>query len=67
VGDLNGNQDLGVDATDSNEVYKTNQQDSSYDIYVPTDINMDGGVDSNDRNLIYLNNLIGPISTLINY
>lgn len=67
AGDVNDSQDLGIDATDSNEIYKTNNQDPSYDIYTATDINMDGGVDSNDRNLIYLNNLTGSISTLANY
>lgn len=66
AGDIAAGQDLGIDASDFNGVYDSNKQ-GEVDIYIATDINMDGGVDANDFNLVFFNNLTGPFSSLINY
>lgn len=66
VGDVNAVQDLGIEGTDFNEVYKICKE-SPFDTYSISDVNMDGGVDGNDFNLEYSTNLVAPYSTLINY
>ncbi|MBO9614719.1 MAG: hypothetical protein J7619_18605 [Dyadobacter sp.] len=66
AGDINATQDLGVDASDVNQVFHKNEL-APVDVYSMFDLNMDGGVDANDSNLIYSNNLAAPISSLVNY
>ena len=66
AGDVNEEADMGIDGTDYNIVFVSNNN-APFDTYTKQDLNMDGGVDATDLSIMFFNNDITLYSTLLNY
>jgi hypothetical protein len=65
AGDVNANQDFAIDVTDYNQEYISNEA-APYDVYLKTDLDMNGALDATDLNILYFNNTVAPYSVVQN-